>query len=158
MKVTIETNDIIKELEKSDTFLLHTKGFTCHKFHLTRYTQKLCWISDFINYPGGVQFKLIVFTKGYSEADGNHLTAMVQFENFEAEHCTVYLQMLNQLGNYGHYVKRECRILKGKGMLIGSDCKTFPLASLEYSADTNTQYLKDDCLKFRLFLKVQRET
>ena len=163
LKAMIECNNIVKELEKSDNYLLHTKGFTCHTFHLTRYTPRLRWTSDFIyNYLGGIRFRLIVFTKGVSEAGGNHLTAMINFEEtFKAKDnikCTVYLQMLNQLGNHRHYVKRECRILKGKGMLIGSDCKTFPLASLKYCADTNTQYLKEDCLMFRLFLKEQRET
>ncbi len=40
-----------------------------------------------------------------------------------------------------------------KGILLG--VKFFPLADLGYCADSNTQYLKDNCLKFRLLLKVK---
>ena len=54
-------------------------------------------------------------------------------------------------------MKRDCQIISSQNMLIGSDSKTFPLASLKYSADTNTQYLKNDCLKFRLFLKIEKK-
>ena len=98
----------------------------------------------------------MVYTTGIV---AEHLTAMLRFDSKEQDGIkyTVYLQMLNQLGDHGHYVKRDCRVISSQNMLIGSDGKTFPLASLKYSADTKTQYLKNDCLKFRLFLKIERE-
>ena len=160
LKATIETNDIVKELEKSSTFLMQAKGFTCYKFIYANFRDQTAWTSSVCTYNSdGVKFNLGVFGQGFAQAVGNHLTGIIIFDKtFRADDnikCIVYLQILNQLGDYGHYIKKECQIMEGKAMQIGLDFKTFPLTSLKFNADTNTQYLKDDCLKFRLFLKLQ---
>ena len=155
LKAMIETNEIIKQLEKSITPLqiLRAKEFTSHNFNFTKFSKQEFWMSDMTkNHPSGIHFQFLVCKE-------RHLTAMLRFDSKQEDgiKCTVYLQMLNQLGDHGHCVKRDCQIISSQNMLIGSDGKTFPLASLKYSADTKTQYLKNDCLKFRLFLKIERE-
>ncbi len=64
------------------------------------------------------------------------------------------LQMLNQLGDHGHHRGTETRFLKETTIYFGDSYKFFPLDRLGCCADTNTHYLKDDCLKFRLFSKL----
>ncbi len=104
----------------------------------------------------GWSFSFNVFTNGAESANGTHLTVCIYKEHDASKtEGVAILQMLNQLGDHGHYIGTETRILKEKTTYFGDSGKFFPLDRLGYCADTNTQYLKDDCLKFRLFMKVK---
>ncbi len=65
---------------------------------------------------------------------------------------TAVLQLLNQLGDHGHFTTETK--LSNKSDHVWFGIKFIALVDLGYRAVSNTQYLKDNCLKFRLFLKV----
>ena len=120
------------------------------------------WKSDpFYSHPGGYKFQLSIDTNGYEEAQGTHITADLWPRRSKHEDklswpikVTAHLQLLNQQGDYGHVVagvnikinKPEYRKEIARKYIAHSE--------LEYNAAKDTQYLKDDCLHFRLYLKV----
>ena len=157
LKVTMEANTV----KIQNDFLL-LNGFSCHEFTLTEFMkQQVQVVYGYWN--GGVftaqgwKFTFIVYTKGLSAAAGTNLTVCINKEHDAAKtEGVAILQMLNQLGDHGHYIETETNISKQKTTCFGDSLfKFFPLDHLGYCADTNTQYLKDDCLKFRLFMKVK---
>ena len=144
-------------------------NFTHHDFTLTEFKKHQAkggggdWYSDkFYNHPGGYCFQLNIYTNGVSDT---HLSALFYLQDGGNDDklkwpikCTVYLQMLNQRGDHGHHTVIQTMEYKTKGMecySIGNKLKIFPLDKLGYCADQNTEYLKNDCLKFRLYLKVE---
>ena len=94
-----------------------------------------------------------MFTKGIGS--GSLSPYINKIDDAAKTEGVAILQMLNHLGDHGHYIGREINILKEKTTFFGDSKKFFPFDRLGYCADTNTQYLKDDCLKFRLFMKVK---
>ena len=169
---TVKLDQELKKLQTDLTSLALTSGFTHHEFTLTEFkkhqTKGGCgdWYSDtFYNQPGGYCFKLNICTNGDGVARGTHLTAYHVLQLGENEdnlrlpiNCIVNLQMLNQRGDHGHHtVIHTIKCTKqGQGhSRIGPTYKFFPLAKLGYCADLNTEYLKNDRLKFRMYLKVE---
>ena len=146
-------------------------GYTYHDFTLTEFKKQQAkretgdWYSDpFYNHPGGYRIQLGICTNGYGKALGTHLTAHLHVPTGSNDDnlkwpikCIVYLQMLNQRGDHGHHTVIGTHThTKGLGiLLIGSTDKFFPLDKLGYCGGQNTEYLKNDCLKFRMYLKVE---
>ena len=170
-KLDQQLNKLQTGVEKL-TFLALTSGSTRHEFTLTELKKHQAeggagsWFSDtFYNHPGGYRFQLGILTNGYNEARGTHLSARLCLQPGANDDslkwpikCTVYLQMLNQRGAHGHHTVTHTIEFKVKGFqyfIIGTTYKFFPLAKLGYCADQNTEYLKNDCLKFQLCLKVE---
>ena len=122
------------------------------------------WYSDpFYSHTGGYKFQLNIDTNGYGEAQGTHISAYLYSKKGEYDdnlswpiQITAHLQLLNQRGDHGHVVAHLSR----SGITSGSTghkeiSKRFIAHSeLGYNAAKDTQYLKDDCLHFRLYLKV----
>ena len=115
------------------------------------------WYSDpFFSHTGGYKFQLRIDTNGCGEAQGTHITAWLY--SMEGGYddklsCTAHLQLLNQRGDHGHVVAT----LNCTGVAKGSGYKEFAQkfiahSELGYDAVKDTQYLKDDCLHFRLYL------
>ena len=120
------------------------------------------WKSDsFYSHPGGYKFQLSIDTNGYEEAQGTYVTADLWPRRSKHEdklswpiQVIAYLQLLNQQGDYGHVVagihikinKPEYRKDIARKFIAHSE--------LGYNAAKDIQYLKDDCLHFRLYLKV----
>ena len=165
---TVKLNQQLNKL----TFLALTSGSTRHEFTLTEFKKNRAkggggtWYSDkFYNYPGGYCFQLSIGTNGFSDAHGTHLTALLYLQSGDNDDklqwpikCTVHLQMLNQRGDHGHHTVTHTDEFKAKGIgysIIGTTLKYFPLAKLGYCAEQNTEYLKNDGLKFQLCLKVE---
>ena len=170
-KLDQQLNKLQTGVEKQN-FLALTSGSTRHEFTLTEFKKHQAkggdgsWFSDtFYNHLGGYCFALGICTNGSSEARGTHLSALLYLLPGANDDkllkwpmkCTVYLQMLNQRGDHGHHTVIHPTEYKsrGYGILIGTTRKFFPLAKLGYCADQNTEYLKNDCLKFQLCLKVE---
>ena len=165
-----QTIKLDQQLSKLTSLTL-SSGFTRHEFTLTEFKKHQAkggegsWLSDtFYNHPGGYCFQLGICTNGYKEARGTHLTPFLHLlpgnndDNLKWPiKCTMHLQMLNQRGDHGHHTVIHTTEYKsrGYGILIGTTNKLFPLAKLGYCADQNTEYLKNDCLKFQLCLKVE---
>ena len=169
---TVKLDQQLNKLQTDLTYLALTSGFTRHEFTLTEFKKHQAklgggnWYSDkFYNHPGGYCFQLNICTNGYSVAHGTHLTAALYLWPGDNDDklewsikCTVYLQMLNQRGDHGHHTVTHTFEYKKGGVpykRIGTTSKFFPLAKLGYCADQNTEYLKKDCLKFQLCLKVE---
>ncbi|XP_064401503.1 TNF receptor-associated factor 5-like [Halichondria panicea] len=156
LKTTMEANTM-----KIQNDLLLLNGFSCHEFTLTEFTKQQTkpingrWDSGGFTTQGW-QFSFKAFTKGVGSGTGTHLSVCIYKDHDDSKtEGVAILQMLNQLGDHGHNIGSETKILKGKATYFGDSCKFFPLDRLGYCADTNTQYLKDDYLKFRLFMKVK---
>ncbi len=157
LKTTMEANTV-----KIQNDLLLLNGFSCHDFTLTEFTKQQTkpinglWTGwEFT--AQGWSFSFCVFTTGARSAKGTHLSPYINKQHIANKtEGVAILQMLNQLGDHGHYIGTETNILKERGTTyFGDSYKFFPRDRLGYRADTNTQYLKDDCLKFRLFMKVK---
>ena len=121
------------------------------------------WRSDpFYSHTGGYKFQLRIDTNGYGVAEGTHITADLYSITGEYDdklswpiQITAHLQLLNQRGDHGHVVAT----LKLSGVTKGSGYreiarKFIAHSELGYNASKDTQYLKDDCLHFQLYLKV----
>ena len=68
---------------------------------------------------------------------------------------TAHLQLLNQRGDHGHVVAHlNHRGVRKTDNYIEIARKFIAHSELAYNAAKDTQYLKDDCLHFRLYLKV----
>ena len=168
---TVKLDQELNKLQTDLTSLALLRGFT-RPVTLTEFKKHQAkggagsWHSDkFYNHPGGYFFKLNIDTNGYDEALGTHLTAYLFLHDGDNDDklkwpikCTVYLQMLNQRGDHGHHTVIHTDEFQAKGIkcfIIGTTRKFFPLAKLGYCANQNTEYLKNDCLKFQLYLKVE---
>ena len=152
LKTTMEANTM-----KIQNDLLLLNGFFCHEFTLTEFTKQQTKPFNGLWRGGeftaqGWSFSFCVCTSG---ANGTHLSPYIykRHDTSKTEGVAI-LQMLNQLGDHGHYIGTETRILK-EPTYFGDSYKFFPRDRLGYCADTNTQYLKDDYLKFRLLMKVK---
>ena len=68
--------------------------------------------------------------------------------------CTITIQLLNQLGDHHHFTKRVdgefTRTVVIPVTTVLRDDTFIAHSDLGYKADTKTQYLKDDCLQFRI--------
>ena len=140
------------------TFKFTLAQFSVHKARV----EPSEWKSDpFYSHPGGYKFKLGIDTNGYREAKGTHITAdlwpMVGEHDGELSwpiQVTAHLQLLNQRGDHGH-VMASLNVEMSKACIHKEIARKFIAHSeLEYNPVKNTQYLKDDCLQFRLYLKV----
>ena len=150
LKTMMEANMV-----KIQNDLLLLNGFSSHEFTLTELQGLHGLWGGGVFTAKGWSFSLNVYTNGFGSASGTHLSVFIykQHDAGKTEGVAI-LQMLNQLGDHGHYIGTHTRILK-EPTFFGESQKFFPLDRLGYCADTNTHYLKDDCLKFRLFMKVK---
>ena len=125
------------------------------------------WYSDpFYSHPGGYKFLLNIDTNGHQDARGTHITAWLSPQPGEHHNelswpiqVTAHLQLLNQRGDHDHVVASlNTRLNKGDTLYKEMARKFIAHSELEYNAAKDTQYLKDDCLWFRLYLKVTPQT
>ena len=122
------------------------------------------WYSDpFYSGLRGYRFLLNIDTNGHGNARNTHLTAYLkQLKNeFDKElqwpiKFKVYLEIINQRGDHSNHSRVgtvQLSSADSRYECIGDD-KFFPLNGLAYNARTNTEYLRNDSIKFRLRLKV----
>ena len=112
-------------------------------------------------HPMGSRFTLRLRPNGSTtEGRGTHVSVSVYslkgYHDSELKFpvkFTITVQLLNQHRDQDHYTRDiQCEI-NSIGMIgwpIGSDRTFIPHAALEWNRDKQTQYLKDDCLRFRL--------
>ncbi len=156
VKTTMEANMV-----KIQNDLLLINGFSSHEFTLAEFAKRQAQGGNGYCSGGkftaqGWSFSFNVYTNGFGSANRTHLTVVIyKHHDVTKTQGVAVLQMLNQLGDHGHHIGTQTRILKETRTYFGDPHKFFPLDRLGYCADTNTHYLKDDCLKFRLFMKVK---
>ena len=133
--------------------------FSVHKASGWRGT----WYSDpFYSHTGGYKFQLNIDTNGYGEAQGTHISAYLCRVDGEYDgnlfwpiQITAHLQLLNQRGDHRHVAASETFSKVTQGRLHKLIAQRFIAHSeLGYNAAQDTQYLKNDCLYFRLYLRV----
>ena len=112
--------------------------------------------------PDGYRMELSIDTNGYEEGAGTHLSAYLSLLRGSYDgrlqwpvECRVYLVLLNQCGEFGHHGKSA-----GFELSKNCDYKTISYTfvsfdKLEHDAVRSTQYLKNDCLYFRLYLDMR---
>ena len=122
------------------------------------------WLSSspMYTHPGGFRFNLRVYPKG---GEGGAYVAvhvcLVRGDYDETgifapdpARFTITLELLNQHRDQDHH-RRDIwcavtRDLAGTTESIGCDNKFISRADLKWNADEHTEYLKEDCLKFRV--------
>ena len=160
----LQTNGhVIEQQQQAISQLRREVGIQPYDITLSNY-QEIAW-GGFIDspsmytHPGGYKFKLRLQPNSLR----THVAVLVY--SIKGDHdavlkfpvkFTVTLQLLNQHRDQDHYTRDiQCEI-KTRGMIgsvynyIGFDYTFIPNADLEWNRDKQTQYLKDDCLRFRI--------
>ena len=109
-------------------------------------------------HPGGYRFMLRLWPDGLNDT---HLSVTVH--SLKGDHdaelkfpvkFTTTIQLLNQYRDQDHHTRDiQCQVTRekvGEPGSIGADWKFLSLTALKWNCDKQTQYLKDDCLKFRI--------
>ena len=112
-------------------------------------------------HPGGYKFKLRLCPNGGGNGYGTHVSVSVY--SLESDHdaelkipvkFTITVQLLNQHRDQDHHTRDiQCKVTRdmiGSVFCIGADWTFIPHAALEWNRGKQTQYLKDDCLRFRI--------
>ena len=156
-----------KETHKKLDHLSLLQGFTVHEFTLSEF--KKCqtanedgdWFSDYVySRFGGYKFQLNIETNGGALANiqGRYMSVRVRIQH-ESKSAfpaivTIHVQLLNQLGDYGHHETRT-----SVKFTAPYTKRVFPefikLTELGLNAERRTQYLKDDCLLFQVHFKAE---
>ena len=112
-------------------------------------------------HPGGYMFRLKLWPNGTNDGAGTHLSVSVY--SLKGDHdaelkfpvkFTTTIQLLNQHRDQDHHTRdiqsEVTREMVGSRRFIGTDWMFIPHAALKWNRDKQIQYLKDDCLKFRI--------
>ena len=159
--------DTVNEL-KAKLVKQHASVIILKNFEQQRVNDKSMYSTPFYTNPGGYKMCLCVYANGCGESKGTHISVFACMTCGENDDCLtwpfsgeVHIELLNQLDDTNHYVRRihfsggKClkRVythLEGKGY---GALAFYPHSGLMYDASRNCQYLKDDCLYFRVRAK-----
>ena len=118
-------------------------------------------------HSGGYRYQISIRPNGSRKGYGTHVSVKVyplagDYDTrlkYPAK-FTITLELLNQHRDQDHYTKEiHCEVKDKGGMYraynldntgIGHERKFIPHAALGWNADKQTQYLKNNCLKFRV--------
>lgn len=143
------------------------------EFTITKFSEKknqnVNWESDvFYTHPLGHAFTLAIVINA-SYLDGTYLSACLKQTSFLTAMVSGRLLLLNQLGDYGHHcvgfggdirpfharlTSHLSSSLVPRKVDIDISQHFVPHSQLRRNAAKNTQYLNDDCLRFRLYLNI----
>ena len=137
-------------------------------FKLTEYASKkennakFC-SPPFFTHPGGYSTCVVVDANGCGDGNGTHVSISINLLEGRCDDQlhwpfkgTVTFELLNQLGDNNHHkvvIIFSTRDNMEVGSIRGSN-KFLSHASLDYNLATNTQYLLNDTLYFRVSVKV----
>ena len=155
-KATIDTISEIKNCKTNDL-----------KFKITKFkdsnAKQLFERNLFYTHPSGYRMCILLYPNGYGDGKGIHVS--VFFQILEGHYDkqlrwpflgTVTAVLRNQLGDNNHHsMVFTCNAIDS--MIVGSingDHKFLPHSSLGHNPATNTRYLLDDTLYFRVSVKV----
>ena len=111
-------------------------------------------------HPGGYKYKLSLWPNGIGPGTGTHVSVLIY--SVKSDHdaelkvpvkFTITVQLPNQHRDQDHHTRDiPCEMTREKigGEDIGYDWTFIPHADLEWNRAKQTQYLKDDCLRFRI--------
>ena len=155
--------DMITALQQEDRELYFHTGLLPYYITPSNYNKKRIFSPQMYTHPGGYKFELLLFPKGANAGTGTEVSIAVYSVkgDYDSElkfpvKFTITVQLLNQHRDQDHHTKDiQCEIKNRKRIgdqknNIGADYKFIPLTDLEWNSEKQTQYLKDDCLRFRI--------
>jgi len=152
-KLKIPTSQKLLPYDISFSAVGHTKATSGYMYSLPMYTHQ-----------GGYKFELTLYPNGRRDGRGSHVSVTLNslksdnYSELTFPACfKVTLELVNQHKDFNHCAKViECEVTKEKlGSRcafddIGGDTRFIAQADLTLNQETQTQYLKNDCLKFRI--------
>ena len=131
-------------------------GFICHRIILERFSayQRTGAYGDWFSEPFNLdseddQLQLNVETR--EDVNQMNIRLFSKSEQSEEKIFVLALQLLNQQSNHSHFL-RQYEVVICVGKLYSDQRYYIPFKDL-HKRDGNIQYLKDDCLKFVLWIK-----
>ena len=135
--------------------------FTATDYQRKKASDKWYFSPCVCTHSSGYRIKLRVDFNGWEEGEGTHVSVSVFIYNSDHDDklkfpakFTIFLELLNQHRDQDHYKQKiDCKLeerIKSGEMKCGSCNKFISHADLELNEDTQTQYLKNDCLKFKI--------
>ena len=164
----LQTNGQVIEQQQQAISQLHREvGIPPYDITLSNYQQEKArdgsiYSPPMYTHPGGYKFKLKLRPNGVWYSVGTHVSVLVY--SVKSDHddslkfpvkFTITVQLLNQHRDQDHHTRDiKCEVKTreriGGAWYIGDNDKFIPYADLEWNRAKQTQYLKDDCLKFRI--------
>ena len=158
-----ETNFVTQSDFREDLhFVLR---FVKHEFILTDFNKRKeghknhrrCWHGERVySHPGGYCLQLNVDIDG----DGDtHSYLYLQEGDYDGHLCwpaevEVCLKVLNQRGSHAHHIANtKLSFVKSYDSYLRISNPFLSFSELQYDAAKDCEYLKDDCLKFELYIK-----
>ena len=141
--------------------------FEFTNFSQSKFSEKVTTSPPFYTSSGGYKMCIKVDVNGYGCGNESHISVYVYLMRGENDEClawpfsgSVTVELLNQLEDNNHYSKRvsfhpdspaskrpvDYDIAKSG---YGHRCY-ISHSALDYDGDKNCQYLKNDCLSFRI--------
>ena len=155
----------VKLLEQQHKQLLQKDAVT---FQLTGYASKKernerFFSTPFYTHPSGYKMCISIDCNGNGNGKGSHVSVFTKLLEGRCDGQlywpflgTVTYELLNQLGDYNHHSKVSA-FIASSDMRVGMNRgyhQFLPHSSLGHNPATNTQYLLDDTLYFRVSVKV----
>ena len=147
-----------KTLLEGEAVILKLQGYTNMKERNEEFHS-----SQFYSHPGGYGMYFSVDANGSGDGNGTHVSVcftLTKGRYDDQVHWpflgTVTYELLNQLEDDNHY-RAVTRLLVKTNMKVGNSrgrSKFLPHSSLGHNPATNTQYLLNDTLYFRVSVKV----
>ena len=134
--------------------------FTVSNYHQLQASSGHMYSPSLYTHPGGYHLKVVVWPEGVLSGCGQCVSLwVVSAEGDEDVHYeelkfpakfTVTLELLNQHRDQDH-IKTDIKCeMPWETAIVGYNDTFIPHSDLEWNADRQTQYLKDNCLKFRI--------
>ena len=147
-----------KTLSEGEAVVFQLPGYASKKEKNERF-----YSIPFYTHPGGYKLCIRIDANGDGDGKGTHVSIFTKMLEGRYDkqldwpfHGTVTVELLNQLGDDSHQ-RRVIKHGSNYDMIIGSIygyIKFLPHSSLGHNPATNTQYLLDDTLYFRVSVKV----
>ena len=158
LKTVVAREEQHKALSEGEAVVFQLPGYTSKKEK-----NETFYSTPFYSHPGGYKMYIRIDANGVGDGEGTHVSVYTKILEGRYDNQlhwpflgTVTVELLNQLGDDNHY-RMVSIFIAIHDMRVGI-CRGFyeflPHFSLEHNPATNTQYLLDDTLYFRVSVKV----
>ena len=151
-----------KQLSKLDTKFNIAADTLPYSFTIANFKrlkrEGTAWTSDyFYTHPRGYQCYIAVWLNGLGQGRGTHVTVDLysvpgefDFSLLWPANATITLELLNQHRDQDHRSVTREFVWERPGMFSDFSYTFIPHVGLDWNARQQTQYLKDNCLRFRI--------
>ena len=153
----------IRELQHQVSYLNLNIGLPLYYISFNKSATKSSIVSQpMYTHPGGYRFELKLWPNGADLSKGSHVSVRIYLLKSDHDDSlkfpatfTITVQLLNQHRDQDHHTRDiKCEIKTSEKIdsvyNIGAVDSFIPHDALEWNRDKHTQYLKDDCFKFRI--------